>query len=256
MGNIWNVTPVTSMTDSDYFYIGKYDDVTPTLNKILKADVMASINSMISSVSSSIPTKTSDLTNDAGFLTETELPDLSNYIQASDLTGYALKSEIPTTTSQLTNNSGFLTSHQDLSDYVTHSELSDIVVTTDTTLSMSGVPADSAAVGEALDNISITIDTDGAGQPVPITDSADMDDTSVMYLYLGDETGYEYGTVYCYVNDEWLPSIHAYGTIAMAGAVFSDDAIDLLETILNAGTYSTSQTANINALIAELRDSF
>lgn len=254
MGNIWNVTPVTSMTDSDYFYIGKYDDVTPTLNKILKSDVFASINSSISSLSGSIPTKTSDLTNDAGFLTSHQ--DLSNYIQASDLTGYALKSEIPTVTSDLTNDSGFLTAHQDLSNYVTHSELIDIAVTTDDTLSMTGVPADAAAVGEALDNISITIDTDGAGQPVPITSSDDMDDTSVMYLYLGDEAGYEYGTVYCYVNDDWVASIHSYGTITMAGAVFTTTAINLLETILKAGTYSASQTSNINALIAELRDSF
>lgn len=34
-----------------------------------------------------------------------------------DLSAYALKTEIPTKTSQLTNDSGFLTAHQDLSDY-------------------------------------------------------------------------------------------------------------------------------------------
>lgn len=51
-----------------------------------------------------IPTKTSQLTNDSGFLTEHQ-----------DLTGYAKTTDIPTKTSELTNDSGFLTSHQDIS---------------------------------------------------------------------------------------------------------------------------------------------
>lgn len=55
---------------------------------------------------SAIPTKTSQLTNDSGFLT-----------QHQSLENYALKSSIPTKTSQLTNDSGFLTSHQSLSGY-------------------------------------------------------------------------------------------------------------------------------------------
>lgn len=36
-----------------------------------------------------------------------------------DLSGYALKSDIPTHTSDLTNDSGFLTQHQSLADYAT-----------------------------------------------------------------------------------------------------------------------------------------
>lgn len=55
-----------------------------------------------------VPTKTSQLTNDSGFLTSHQ-----------SLSNYALKSEIPTKTSQLTNDSGFLTSHQSLSGYAT-----------------------------------------------------------------------------------------------------------------------------------------
>ena len=53
-----------------------------------------------------IPTKTSQLTNDSGFLTNHQ-----------DLSAYAKKTEIPTKTSQLTNDSGFLTQHQSLSAY-------------------------------------------------------------------------------------------------------------------------------------------
>ena len=53
-----------------------------------------------------IPTKTSQLTNDSGYLTEHQ-----------SLTDYAKKTDIPTKTSQLTNDSGYLTEHQDLSEY-------------------------------------------------------------------------------------------------------------------------------------------
>lgn len=57
-----------------------------------------------------IPTKTSDLTNDSGFITQ------------SALTGYALESQIPKNTSQLTNNSGFITSSA-LDDYAKKSDV-------------------------------------------------------------------------------------------------------------------------------------
>ena len=59
-----------------------------------------------------IPSKTSQLTNDSGYLT-----------QHQDLSPYAKKSEVPTKTSQLTNDSGFLTSVP--SEYVTETELND-----------------------------------------------------------------------------------------------------------------------------------
>ena len=95
----------------------------------------------------SIPTKTSQLTNDSGFIasipseyvTETELSaknyatetyvqnkiaeaslsggevDLSGYATKDDLNTKADKSAIPTKVSQLTNDKGYLTSHQDIS---------------------------------------------------------------------------------------------------------------------------------------------
>lgn len=51
-----------------------------------------------------LPTKTSQLQNDSGFLT-----------QHQSLAEYAKKSEIPTKASQLTNDVGYLTEHQDIS---------------------------------------------------------------------------------------------------------------------------------------------
>lgn len=61
--------------------------------------------------SSDIPTKTSQLVNDSGYLTEHQ-----------SLADYATKSEIPTATSQLTNDSGFITEIP--SEYITETELS------------------------------------------------------------------------------------------------------------------------------------
>lgn len=62
-----------------------------------------------------IPSKTSDLTNDSGFITAEDVPtkvsELDNdsgYITETALSPYAKKTELPTKTSQLTNDSGFI----------------------------------------------------------------------------------------------------------------------------------------------------
>lgn len=76
-----------------------------------------------------IPTKTSDLTNDNGFLssvpeecvTETELNAKGYLTEHQDISGKADKSEIPTKVSDLTNDSGFIISIP--SEYVTETEL-------------------------------------------------------------------------------------------------------------------------------------
>ena len=108
---------------------------------------------------SDIPTKTSDLTNDSGFLTSHQSLDgyaksvdvnagLEKKLDASaykpyddtqikadiaantnaiaskqDKGDYALKNDIPTKTSDLTNDSGFLTEHQNISNLATKDEL-------------------------------------------------------------------------------------------------------------------------------------
>lgn len=41
------------------------------------------------------------------------------------------------------------------------------------------------------------------GQPKPITLASQMTDTDIMYLYLGNETGYTYGYIYAYVGSAW-----------------------------------------------------
>ena len=63
---------------------------------------------LIGNVNIPIPTKTSDLTNDSGFITDADVPT-----KTSDLTndsGFITDADIPTKTSELTNDSGFITS--------------------------------------------------------------------------------------------------------------------------------------------------
>lgn len=80
-----------------------------------------------------VPTKTSELENDSGFLTEHQsldgyatekwVEDKHYLTEHQSLTDYAKKSEVPTKTSQLTNDSGFLTQHQSLTDYAKKTDI-------------------------------------------------------------------------------------------------------------------------------------
>lgn len=74
-----------------------------------------------------VPTKTSELTNDSGFLT-----------QHQSLADYAKKTELPTKTSQLTNDSGFLTQHQDLSAYAKKTDIPSVPTKTSQLTNDSG----------------------------------------------------------------------------------------------------------------------
>ena len=75
---------------------------------------VTSVNGQTGAVTIAVPTKTSQLTNDSGFITASDIPTIptatsqltndSGFITASDIP------TIPTATSQLTNDSGFITS--------------------------------------------------------------------------------------------------------------------------------------------------
>lgn len=69
-----------------------------------------------------IPTKTSQLTNDSEYTTLAGVTN-AGFIKQTALDIYAKKTELPTRTSQLTNDSGFLTQHQSLADYATKAEI-------------------------------------------------------------------------------------------------------------------------------------
>lgn len=67
---------------------------------------------------SDVPTKTSQLTNDSGFITAAAVPSKTS--QLNNDSGYITASDVPSKTSQLTNDSGFITASDipaDLSDF-------------------------------------------------------------------------------------------------------------------------------------------
>lgn len=90
----------------------------PKINGLAsKATADASGNNIVNTYAtkSAIPTKTSQLTNDSGYLTAHQ-----------DLSAYALKTDvptIPTKVSAFTNDAGYLTSHQDLSAYALKTDI-------------------------------------------------------------------------------------------------------------------------------------
>ena len=91
------------------------DSTNPVQNKI--------ITGRINELAAGIPTRTSQLTNDSGYLTEHQ--SLENYYtkEQTDSSINAVKTAIPTKTSQLNNDSGYLTEHQSLDDYYTKSQV-------------------------------------------------------------------------------------------------------------------------------------
>ena len=87
--------------------------------------------------SADVPTKTSDLTNDSGFLTSSDVSSVAISGNYNDLTN---KPTIPTLTSQLTNDSGFITSSDIPSNvsafnndvgYLTSSDVSSVALSGD-----------------------------------------------------------------------------------------------------------------------------
>ena len=103
----WNNTTYSGMTDAEY------QAGTGTSNRLitparLKAAILyhapvTSVNGSTGAVTVSVPTKTSDLTNDSGFITSAPVSSVNGQTGAVTIS-------VPTKTSALTNDSGFLTS--------------------------------------------------------------------------------------------------------------------------------------------------
>lgn len=91
----------------------KTSDLTNDSGFITSAPV-TSVNGQTGAVSISVPTKTSDLTNDSGFLTSAPVASVNGQtgavsLTASDVGALPSSTAIPSKTSDLTNDSGFIT---------------------------------------------------------------------------------------------------------------------------------------------------
>ena len=89
-----------------------------------------------------IPTKTSELQNDSGFIISADIPTKTSQLQNDS--GFITSANIPTKTSQLQNDSGFITSSdvselQNEVDNITHSTCANLLNPTAQTQTINGV---------------------------------------------------------------------------------------------------------------------
>ena len=115
---IFRNSPAYSITNADITYWNNKSNFSGNYNDLKNKPV--------------IPTRTSQLTNDSGYITKA-VSNLENYTLTSALANVAIsgdyddlldKPTIPTDTSDLTNNAGFVTSDTtDLSNYTLSSDL-------------------------------------------------------------------------------------------------------------------------------------
>ena len=101
----------------------------------IKGGAVDSVNGMTGDVVLEIPSKTSQLENDSGFLTEhqslaeyakkSEIPDVSGFATKDDIS--SVESKIPSlegyATEQWVEAKGYLTEHQSLENYALKSEI-------------------------------------------------------------------------------------------------------------------------------------
>ena len=117
---------------------GSYDDLTDKPSIPTNTSELTNDSGFVTLNDFDIPSKTSDLTNDSGFITSDDVPT-----STSDLTndsGFITSSDVPTSTSDLINDSNFVDTSNSavssgitsakVSDYDTHIADTDIHVTT------------------------------------------------------------------------------------------------------------------------------
>ena len=80
---------------------------------------------------------------------------------------------------------------------------------------------------------------DGTGQPIPVTQAAQMTDTNALYLYLGEETGFDYGYLYAHLQDAWTKTaLYGQGQAGTDGKDGKDgvDGYSPLATVTSTAT--------------------
>lgn len=98
--------------------------------------------------------------------------------------------------------------------------------TPDTTLTESGKPADSKAVGDAISEVRQAV-----GSPLVAATAAAMTDTSKIYVYTGSESGYTSGNWYYYNGTSWVS-----GGVYNSSAVETDKTLSVSDKAADAKT--------------------
>lgn len=190
------------------------------------------INGFITQITNAIPSRTSDLTNDSGFLTQHQ--DISGKVDKTrkiagvdlqdDITASELKTalSVPTKTSQLTNDSNFLTQHQDISG-----------------------KADIEDVPQYLRDLidgNVAIKKYTASSAPPISETSESYTVPCLWEYNGD--------LWYVYEDTGTGGRHLYSSILLTPAIpdvsGKEDKSNKVETVQNSS--STTQYPSVNAM--------
>lgn len=204
-----NKTLIDGITTSKVNVSDIIDNLTTSVsNKPLSAKQGVALKALIDAII--VPTKTSQLTNDSGFLTEHQ-----------DLSGYAKKAEVPTKTSQITNDSGFITKAVgDLANYYLKSE----------TYTRDEINQEISAIPK----FSI--------QPVNSLPTSNISATTVYLLKSGNETDNLY-TEYIYVNGAW--EYLGKQSVDLTGYALKTDIPTKLSALTNDSGFITKTVSDL-----------
>lgn len=101
------------------------------------------------------------------------------------------------------------------------------------------------------------IQQESNGQPVPVTLAEEMTDEEKIYLYLGEEEGYDYGYIYVFVNDEWTAtSVYGKGTDGYSPSATVTQTVTGAEITITDKTGTTTASITNGTATQEQVDSW
>ena len=220
------------LTGVDVGLVGR--DELPPVEEIATKSEIPDVSGF--ALTSQLPTKTSQLTNDSDFAYKSELPvvptqvsafendkgyltqhqDISHLATKTELSSKANKSDIPTKVSAFENDMGYLTQHQDISNLATKAELNSKANKSDIPTKTSQLTNDSGFVTkEEIGDIDID-------SPVLEEAKQIIDKYAIPNRILDTENVKSYSSV----ADGYL---NALGTINSSSTRGTSDYIDLAE---------------------------
>lgn len=106
------------------------------------------------------------------------------------------------------------------------------------------------AANNLVEAINEVANHSAGGQPVAVTLASDMTDTDTIYLYLGDEEGYDYGYLYVYLSDEWTKTnLYGKGQDGTSGADGYSPTATVTQTQTGATISITDENGTTSASV-------
>ena len=215
-----------------------------------------------------IPSKTSDLTNDSGYITNT-VDNLTNYYKKAEtynqtevdnlLGNKANTSDIPTKTSQLTNDSGYITNEVDnLTNYYTETEVNNLLSskadTSQIPTKVSELDNDTGFITNSTNELTNYYKKTETYNKTEVNnllvDKADVEDIPTTTSQLTNDSGYITNTVDNLTNYYKKSETYTQSTI---DEILRDQEHEILTTTSLTHYYKKTETYNqteVNNLLA------